>query len=496
MKIAIGYPPLHSPKGTPLLSQNRQFQWFHSPTYVYPLVPASAATLLKQNHYQVAWLDGIAENWTYKHWLNQLKKEKPDLLLMETKTPVIKQHWQIIKQLKKTLPQMKIVLCGDHVTALPRQSFTHSPIDYILTGGNYDFLLLSLSNHISKTNKNTNKNKNKLEPGIWYRTPKGLKSTGPFQLNQDLNSLPLIDRQLTKWRLYAYKNGNYKYTPATYIMAGRDCWWRKSGGCTFCSWTTLYPQYHIRTVNHVLDEINQLINLGVKEIFDDTGTFPAGQWLRNFCNGLIKRGYHKKIVMGCNLRFNSLTKADYQLMAKANFRLLLYGLESANQTTLNKLNKGININQIKPELKKLKLANQQTKGQLEPHVTCMIGYPWETYSQAQNTANFTRNLFKQGLIDSLQATIIIPYPGTKLFQQAKKNKWLKTMNWDKYDMSQPILKSPLTPQQTKHLTRSIYTSALTPRFLLNKLLSIRSPQDFKYLLNAGYKILAHLLDFS
>ena len=46
MKIAIAYPPLISDKGAPLLSQNRQFQWFNRPTYIYPVVPASAATLL------------------------------------------------------------------------------------------------------------------------------------------------------------------------------------------------------------------------------------------------------------------------------------------------------------------------------------------------------------------------------------------------------------------------------------------------------------------
>ncbi len=40
MRIAIAYPPLPSEKGVPLLSQNRQFQWFSRPTYIYPVVPA------------------------------------------------------------------------------------------------------------------------------------------------------------------------------------------------------------------------------------------------------------------------------------------------------------------------------------------------------------------------------------------------------------------------------------------------------------------------
>ena len=61
MKISISYPPLKSEKGIPLLSQNRQFQWFSNPTYIYPVVPAQAATMLKANGFDVMWDDGIAE---------------------------------------------------------------------------------------------------------------------------------------------------------------------------------------------------------------------------------------------------------------------------------------------------------------------------------------------------------------------------------------------------------------------------------------------------
>src|SRR3989339_2165585 len=94
-KISISYPPLESEKGTPLLSQNRQFQWFNSPTYIYPVIPAYAATLLKKNGFDIFWDDGIAEGLTYEKWLNRIVKEDPDIVVIETKTPVIKKHWQI-----------------------------------------------------------------------------------------------------------------------------------------------------------------------------------------------------------------------------------------------------------------------------------------------------------------------------------------------------------------------------------------------------------------
>ncbi|MFC1711121.1 B12-binding domain-containing radical SAM protein [Patescibacteria group bacterium] len=491
MKVAICYPPLDSKNGVPLLSQNRQFQWFKSPTFIYPVVPALAATLLYEAGHQVYWLDGIAENLSFNSWFRKLKKERPDLILIETKTPVIKKHWQIINRLKKIKKKnwdLKIVLVGDHVTALPKESFKYSQVDYVLTGGNYDFLFLNLVNHLTKGKK--------LQPGIYYRQKGKVKNTGKFKLNHNLNKLPFINRDLTKWENYAFKNGIYKYTPGTYIMAGRDCWHRINGGCTFCSWTTLYPTYNVRTPANVLKEVRKLVDkYDLKEIMDDTGTFPGGSFLKEFCQGMIKSGINKKINFNCNLRFGFLTKKDYTLMARAGFRLLLFGLESANQKTIDRLNKNIKVKNVEKELQLIQEVNKKEKGHLEPHLTFMIGYPWEDKKDALNTLNFARNLFKKGLLDTLQATVMIPYPGTKLFNLAKKQKWLTTTNWDDYDMKKPVLKTSLTDKEVLNTTQEIYKSFLTPKFIFKKLKSIKTLADIKFYARAAKQVIGHYLDF-
>ena len=154
MKVIISYPPLSNEKGAPTLGQNRQLQFFKEPTYVYPLVPASAATLLKQAGHNVIWNDCIAEGWNYERFLDFIKEEKPGLIAFETKTPVVKQHWQIINDLKRLSTddyRLSTVLFGDHVTALPEESFENSQVDYVLTGGDYDFLLLNLCNVIRES---------------------------------------------------------------------------------------------------------------------------------------------------------------------------------------------------------------------------------------------------------------------------------------------------------------------------------------------------------
>ncbi|MDD4938286.1 MAG: radical SAM protein [Candidatus Shapirobacteria bacterium] len=469
--VSISYPPLKSPKGSPFLSQNRQFQWTNTGNVIYPIVPAYAATLLQTKGLKVFWDDAIAQNLTYQQWFKRLKQNKPNLIAIETKTPVVKKHWQIIKQIKqKCFWKPIVVLMGDHVTALPQESIKNSPVDFVLIGGDYDFLLLNLIQKINKRNIPKNK--------IFKLTK-----------NPNLNSLPIIDRQLTQWQLYAYNNTNYKYKPGSYIMSGRDCWW---GRCTFCSWTTLFPGrcFHHFSIKHTIAEIENLVNnFAVKEIFDDSGTLPVGIWLKDLCHQLIKTGLNKKVTIGCNMRFGALSQKEYFLMKRAGFRFILYGLESANQKTLDFINKNEKTNYA---IKTLLMAK---KAKLEPHITVMIGYPHESLKEAQKTCHLARYIFRQNLADSIQATLLIPYPGTPLFQYCQKNKLLLTTDWDKYDMRQPIIKSPILPKKQIELIQNLFKGILTPQFIIKKIISIRSINDIQHLINYTFKYFKKLKDF-
>jgi len=92
VKIVVGYPPIESKKGVALLSQNRQFQYFNAPTYIYPMIPAYAASNLQDKGYQTYWMDGIAERKKYVDWIEELREVDPDYLMVETKSPIVKKH--------------------------------------------------------------------------------------------------------------------------------------------------------------------------------------------------------------------------------------------------------------------------------------------------------------------------------------------------------------------------------------------------------------------
>ncbi len=481
MRILIGYPPIQNEKGAPLLSQNRQFQWFHRPTFIYPMVPASAATLAAADGHEVRWVDGIAERLDPKGFERIYQEFQPDVFLTETKTPVIKATWEIVRRLKELRPRTKIVLCGDHVTALPEETLGACPADFILRGGDFDVLLRDLLRALERGTD--------LPAGVCFRKPDGsCGDTGPFCLDAKLDDLPWIDRDLTKWELYSRENGNFRDIPGTYTMAGRDCWW---GKCHFCSWTTLYPSWRTRSPENVLDEIGGLLDrYPLREIFDDTGCFPAGDWLRRFCVGAVERGYSKRVTFGCNMIPGALSQELYDLMGEANFKFVLFGLESAQEATLDRIHKCPLAKNLEESLHMAKRAG------LRPHVTCMVGYPWETKEEAQSTIDLARRLFDKGDIDTLQATVVIPYPGTPLFRECEEKGWLKTEDWDRYDMREPVMKSPMTDSEILAMTRGIYASFLTPRFLWRQITSVRSWRDVRFYARAAGRVAGHLLDFA
>lgn len=245
-------------------------------------------------------------------------------------------------------------------------------------------------------------------------------------------SLPHPDRIFTRWWEYQ-NNGNFKYFPATYIQSARDCWWRK---CTFCRWAKKYPYYELRDVHDVLTEIEECKIMGFKEIFDDSGTFPTGRWLDEFCEKLDNR-----IKFSCNMR---LIDCDYARMASAGFRMLLFGLESANQQTLDRINKGIKTEDYKYIIK-------ASKAGLEPHVAVMFGYPWETDKDAINTLRLIWWLLKKGYAKTAQASVYTPN-----------------------DNDNP------NDYQRKYVKR-IYDIWRSPQFWFNKIKDVHNKDDLKYL---------------
>lgn len=480
MRVSISYPPLRT-KGSPMLTQNRQFQWMSVGSFIYPLVAAMAATLLDRAGHEVTWDDGITAGWSMDQWWARLEGSRPGLVVIETKTPVVRSHWGIVTELKQRLPETRVVLIGDHVTAEPEESLRACPVDYVLAGGAYDEGLVALADQLD--------GRGDPPPGLYWLDAEALRHSGPFTRSQDLDAQPFIDRRLT--RAHGYFEKWKRRDPFFYVMAGRDC---PRPRCTFCSWTTLYPRFSVRSPGHVLDEIEFLVaEHGVREVFDDTGTFPPGRWREQFCRGMVQRGLHDQILLSSNERLDFVgDPAVAARMKRSGWRKVKVGLESGNQATLDRLDKGITLEDI------VRGCRQLSEAGIDVQLTVMVGYPWETSEDARRTMDLAGELMARGYAEMLQATVVIPYPGTPLHAQAVQDDWFRfdPCEYDRYDMTEPVLTAPdMTPKEVMEMCQGVYRSFLRPRFMVRQALRIRSWEDLDYIRRGAVAVWGHLKDF-
>jgi anaerobic magnesium-protoporphyrin IX monomethyl ester cyclase len=254
---------------------------------------------------------------------------------------------------------------------------------------------------------------------------------------EDINfvHLPYPDRVWTNAFDKRYqKNGNFKFHPGTYIQVADGCWWAK---CSFC--VEKKRAWRVRPIWDVHQELVSIHRLGFKEVFDDSGTFPVGTWLENFLD-IPNPG----ITFGCNMR---MVDAPWKRMKDWGFRMVLFGLESANQKTLDKIQKGVKCEDIKNVIK-------ASEAGLDPHIAVMFGYPWESDEDSKRTLNLVHYLLKNGYAKTAQASFYEPIGETGSRDDRERHE--------------------------KYVTR-IYNVAFNPIFWIKKIMELKTKEDIAYL---------------
>ena len=110
-------------------------------------------------------------------------------------------------------------------------------------------------------------------------------------------------------------------------------------------------------------------------------------------------------------------------MKEAGCFRIHYGVETGDTEILNKIGKaGLKIEEIRNTFQMTKRAGIFVLGHF------IIGLPGETRLTIKKSLNLIYSLDP----DSINASVITPYPGTKLFQIAKRNDWIVSLNWEDY----------------------------------------------------------------
>ena len=87
--------------------------------------------------------------------------------------------------------------------------------------------------------------------------------------------------------------------------------------------------------------------------------------------------------------------------------------------------------------------------------------------------NLAKNLFKKGYVDTMQATIVIPYPGTPLYKECIEKDWLlvDSIDYESFDMRGPVMKTPYSKERLMELTQELYSAFFSTSYIFRKIIS-------------------------
>lgn len=431
-----------------------------------------ASILLKKGH-EVIILDPEVENLNYEGIKSFLKENKPDIIGISCATPNFKNASDIAKMIKEEL-KTPVVLGGVHASALPSLLKKHPEFDIIPIGeGEFSF------SEICDYYQGRIKSLENID-GIAYKEGDDIKITKPRELIEPVDALPFPARHLvdlTKYKLSVHVDLGKK---SATILTSRGCPFQ----CTYCaSYLTMGEKFRAHSAKYVLHEIEHLTkSYGIKHIViqDDTFTIDKKR-VEKICRGLIDKKMN--IDWYCFARVDTVTKEMLSLMRQAGCYSIGYGIESADETVLKNIKKGITLEQCR---KTLKISNELGFRTL---AFFMFGNPGETKESIEKTIRFSKELKP----DLAFFNSLIPYPGTEVYDTHYKSKFEGSEKWEDFvaiGVNPVVELENLSPKDIqKYVYKANTQFYFRPLHLLHLTSHLRSISELKVYINGFYSLL-------
>jgi anaerobic magnesium-protoporphyrin IX monomethyl ester cyclase len=309
---------------------------------------------------------------------------------------------EIIKIIKKTKPQLKVIIGGPHCTLFPKKSLEETGAD-ISVQGDGELIIKDIKKAIkgeipfSKI------------PGIYYREDNKIKKGAELKLIENLDSVPFPSRHLINKYVYGdqfnskIKNGDY-----TSIITSRGCPY----ACKFCSRNSVsMKKYRTRSIKNILRELKQIQAEGYRyvAVVDDSFLSNKKQ-AHELLDEIIKEKLNLKFIITA-ARVDAAEEELFKKMKKAGVTHIQYGLESGNQDVLDFYNKNITLEKIRYAV------NLSNKIGLFNMGSFILGAPFETKEHFERTANFAKAL----PLDSVGFATLKYMVGSELWCNAVKD---------------------------------------------------------------------------
>ncbi|MHB9154082.1 MAG: B12-binding domain-containing radical SAM protein [Endomicrobiales bacterium] len=458
-----------------------------------PLGLLSIAAVAREKGCDVHVVDAFAEELSHSRLQARIQELKPDIVGITTLTCSGAAVFALGQWIKQTMPQAVVVLGNVHAAAFAREYLENGCADAVVNGeGEYAFL------HIIEQVR-----KKRPLAGIRGVSCRGVSGevfvSRDHCFIEDLDRLPPPARDLVprdRYNLGPISNQLFvggKGTVVRTMVTSRGC----PNRCRFCAVNHQNPQRFI-SVTKVADEMEFLVKeYGVSYVYFEDSLFIADKArVMDLCREIRKREIPAQ--WGVQGHVNYITPDIVNAMADAGCYDMALGIESGVQRLLDTVDKNIRLERVIDEVAVIKKHSPILVEGL-----FILGLPGETYADSLETIRFARSLD----IDMAQFSILVPYPGSPLFEElrsrgavdtgVREDGRVDTSAWKRYSAyvafsgQKPIWTTPgLTADQLirlqKKAQRDFYLRPSMIRKNLRRITLRNIPQVLKILAKGFY----------
>lgn len=416
--------------------------------YEPPLGIAYLAAYIRKHmkNAKISIIDCEALNLKLKDIKKELEKTKPDIVGISIISYDRFEGLKIAKIAKKL--NAKIMVGGPHTTFIDKETLRKNlDIDVIIRGEGEETTLEYLKAIESKKKLSDIK-------GITYRNKNKIIRNPDREFIKDINTIPSPAWDLLPMDKYEYYG----------VFASRGCPYN----CTFCASPLIWKRkLRTRNIKDVIDEIEILLKFNENKtihIKDDTLT-TRKKWAIELCNEIIKRKL--KFKWECMGRVDTIDMEILKKLKDAGCCTIEYGVETGNEKIMKIINKNITKEQVKNAIKLTKKAN------IKVGTFFMLGLPEETLDSLEETISFAIELNP----DTTTFTPCDLFPGTAIYDEAKKSGYLQNYTWQKNYRN--LSGKPVPRLVNKNISEELImdkTKEFYIRYDIHKLLNIKRCQ--------------------
>lgn len=419
-------------------------------------------------------LDAQPPGWDYVELEEVLRGRSFDLVGITAMTFTLIDVILTCQVVRKVAPEATIVLGGPHVHLFPDETIRRPEVDFLILGEG-ELVFKRFLDVFERPEMWRG-----LE-GLVYLDDNGeVRNNGVAPSTDDLDSLGFPARHLLETSDYTSLLG--RSNTITTMMTSRGCPYR----CTFCDrpYSPVLSGFRWNSAQHVADEMERCIELGIDEafIYDDTFSVRRDR-VFELCDEIKKRGLNFRWDVRAHV--NTVTPELLQAMAEAGCDRIHYGVESGNDRMLKVIKKNSTVQRIKDAFRWTREAGMETLAYF------IIGQQTETAEDMQDSIRLARELDP----NYVHFTIFCPYPGTEIYFQGLKAGIIKEDVWRLFaEDPRPGFELPVWEENfsrrelQEQLVKCYKGFYLRPSYVARGLLRIRTWGELKRKVKAGLSV--------